>query len=209
MRVALSIGLVISLGVVAISGCMRPQPPIERPPVTVEAAPPVPSAVEVPVVVNNELQEIYTYHQLLTRLQMADLVAEQLQARERYVQQMTPLNRIKYTLALIAGGDPQRYNEIKPLLDPIEDAAPEPVRQFWQVYTAGLGRMLESYLAAEKREHNVKVERDKLKKRGDELRAELKAVQAEKATLTNQLKQLKSIETSIIERDMGDGKTKP
>ena len=136
------------------------------------------------------------------------LLKEQESNQQAYTADKTELNQLKLFLSLIAMPQPEHYNDLLSLID---DSMEDKEDQAQVILF-----LLKSYAVTIEQYNNLLVENEQLvakKKRLETLNSQaetrLQASQLEKSKLANQLKELKSIEASLIQRDMREDTVTP
>ena len=148
------------------------------------------------------------YLMKINGLNAEGLLKEQETNRQAFAAEKTERNRAKLFLSLIAMPQPEYHKDLLSLIgdEVIEGEEQELVIQF----------LLKSYAVSIEQYNNLQVEnkqlvakRKRLETLNSKAEAQLKAARLEKTTLENQLKELKSIEASLIRRDMREGTVSP
>lgn len=148
------------------------------------------------------------YLMKINGLNAEGLLKEQEINRQAFAAEKTERNRAKLFLSLIAMPQPEYHKDLLSLIgdEVIEGEEQELVIQF----------LLKSYAVSIEQYNNLQVEnkqlvakRKRLETLNSKAEAQLKAARLEKTTLENQLKELKSIEASLIRRDMREGTVSP
>ena len=148
------------------------------------------------------------YLMKINGLNAEGLLKEQEINRQAFAAEKTERNRAKLFLSLIAMPQPEYHKDLLSLIgdEVIEGEEQELVIQF----------LLKSYAVSIEQYNNLQVEnkqlvakRKRLETLNSKAEAQLKAARLEKTTLENQLKELKSIEASLIQRDMREGTVSP
>ena len=179
----------------------------------------IPAAVEEPQSVDNtlaaheepaasEIKSLVEYYKEIKQLSLEEISLEREKVLAEHQLEPSDYTRFKYGLVLLSGKDEDWYKEAVSLLS--EDLSQKGDRSpYWQLYSESVASVLDDYVSVEERQKQLNAGNDELRKKNQELVNALARERRERVKLANQLKELKSIETSIIERDIKEDVTIP
>lgn len=156
-----------------------------------------------------EIQELNRFTQELEGQPEAVCAAQLPQVEQEFVEKPTVVNRFRYALLLAyAGENPKNYDTALSLFDD-KAMAQLQYNTYWVVFARQVKTWIE--VRAELAEANTRLleERAKVLAENEKLQKELQAKVARLAKVEEQLNALKSIEKSILERDIGEESAKP
>jgi hypothetical protein len=106
-----------------------------------------------------------------------------------------------YLLSSVALADSKDYATVMSL---IEDGRLKNLQltDEWKFFLSKYARSISNYQALLSQFNRVVAEKEQLAKRNERINKQFLDVQSERAKLENQLKELKSIEASLIQRDL-------
>ncbi len=190
--------VIMSIYMLLISGCTFPEPRIfgfgERQRILIKHQ----------YAGYEEIRQIRKYYNDINTLPKEVLDDELAKVSESFNADPSVVNRIKYALLLVyADTDAENYRLAVSLLDDSFLGEKE-AGEFWQFFADSFSSMIDKQLQRVDHENSLLEEKARLVERNQSLEEEIKQQQAELTKFQDQLNQLKSIEASIMERDIGD-----
>jgi len=156
-----------------------------------------------------KIQELSNYVGHVSSLEAEKLEEESIRVSSRFATDPSVANRIRYALLLVySNDDVSAYKKALSLLSDAQVADDES-EVVWQFYVDNFIYMLDKNLELQDRGQRLLNEREKILSEKELLRKKLKSKQAELTKLQSQLDELKSIEKSILERDIVEDVGKP
>ena len=156
-----------------------------------------------------QIQDLNKYVEYLSSLDVDGLQEELVRVSNTFATDPSVASRIRYALVLVYPNDDiDAYEKALSLLSDAHMPGDES-EVVWRFYLDNFVSLLNKNLETLSREQQLLTELEKNLSEKEKLRKQLKTKHAELTKLQNQLDELKSIEKSILERDIVEDVGKP